>query len=168
MTTEKQKKAAKKNIKKAQAKWKGMTKRQRTLTQPEGRKRKKPGTGGSGKFYRVEVRPKSQFTSFRIHDVGEKGGLERIAGRRSSGTWATHAWLISKDVAHRDGLNLVINDPKTQTVLKSISGNIVHIKGDIFKAHPRKNVPEKDKPTAAQKKAWSENIKKAQETRARK
>ncbi|KKW35696.1 hypothetical protein A2852_00360 [Candidatus Adlerbacteria bacterium RIFCSPHIGHO2_01_FULL_54_23] len=52
-------------------------------------KRKLPGTTGKGKFYRIEVRPKGDFFSFRNQDVGKKGGLERLAGRRSSGSWDT-------------------------------------------------------------------------------
>jgi len=89
MATKKQIAAAKKNIKKAQAAWKAMTPRQRALAQPEGRKRKKPGSTGKGNYFHIEVRPKNQFTSFKTHDVGESGGLQRITGRRSSGSWAT-------------------------------------------------------------------------------
>ena len=33
----------------------------------KGRARKKPGMGGSGKFYRVVVRPKAEFKIFRNH-----------------------------------------------------------------------------------------------------
>jgi len=40
-----------------------------------------------------------------------------------------------------------------------------HVKGDIFEAKDKPNVPEKKKPTEAQKKAWAENIKKAQAAR---
>lgn len=58
--------------------------------------------------------------------------------------------------------NFVFDDQKAASVLKNISGEIIHVKWDIFKAHPRKNVAEKDKPTPAMKKAQSENIKKAQ------
>jgi hypothetical protein len=36
---------------------------------------------------------------------------------------------------------------------------------DIFKATPHKNVTEENKPTAAQKKARAENIKKAKQSR---
>lgn len=166
--TKKQVEAAKKNIKKAQAVWKGMTPRQRALSQPEGRNRKKPGTTGKGDFYRIEIRPKSQFISFRTHDVGEKGGLERVTGHRASGSWATAAWLVSKDDAHvTKDKELVITDDKAQTVFKSLRGPIEHVKGDIFRARPRKNVPEKDKPTPSQKRARLENIQKAQEARAK-
>src|SRR3989344_7225956 len=168
MVTKRQMTAAKKNIKKAQAAWKGMTKRQRTLAphghfhfskpayrqeklvaQPQGRGRKKPGTTGKGKFYRIEVRPKSEFTSFRVQDVGEKGGLERLAGKRSSGSWDTATWLVEKKDAHVKNGHLIITGAKAKSVLKSISGHIYHVKGDIFRAHPRKNVPEASKPTAA-------------------
>lgn len=165
MVTKRQSSAAKKNIKKAQAKWKGMTKRQRTLAQPQGRGRKKPGTTGKGKFYRIEVRPKADFTSFRVQDVGEKGGLERLAGRRSSGSWDTVSWLVSKDDAAVEKGRLVITDPKARSVLKSLSGRIVHVKGDVFKAHPVKNVPEAAKPTRAMRRAQKANIKMAQKAR---
>jgi len=167
MVTTKQKVAAKKNIKKAQAKWKGMTKRQHTLAQPQGRGRTKPGTTGKGKFYRIMVRPKGEFTSFRVQDVGQKGGLERLAGRRSSGSWDTVSWLISKEDAKVKDGHLMITDAKAKSVLKSISGHIYHVKGDIFKAHPRKNVPEAAKPTPAMRRAQKANIKKAQAARKR-
>jgi hypothetical protein len=166
MATRKQRSAAKKNIKKAQRAWKGMSKRQRSLAQPQGRMRKKPGTTGAGKFYRIEVRPKGTFTSFRTQDVGRKGGLERIAGRRSSGSWATATWLVSKKHAHMKGGRLVIDDIKErQSLVKAIRGPIVHVKGDVFRAHPAKNVPEKTKPTAAMRRAQKANIKKAQSAR---
>ena len=51
MATKKQIDAAKKNIKKAQAVWKTMTRRQRALAQPEGRKRQKPGSTGKGEYF---------------------------------------------------------------------------------------------------------------------
>src|SRR5436309_875902 len=109
-----QKSAAKKNIKKAQAKWQSMTHRQHALAQPEGRARKRPGAGG-GKFYRIQVRPKSEFVTFRTQDVGELGHLERLAGKRSSGSWDTQAWLIAKEDAHVHGNTLVIDHPKSRT-----------------------------------------------------
>ncbi len=100
MASNKQKEAAKQNIKKAQQRWQGMTSRQRALAQPEGRKRAKPGTKGEGDYYRIVVRPKEEFTTFRYHDVGDKGHIIRLAGKRSSGSWDTQAWLISKGDAH--------------------------------------------------------------------
>jgi hypothetical protein len=142
-----------------------MTKRQHSLAQPEGRNRKKPGSTGKGKFYHIEVRPKGQFKTFRVQDVGMKGGLERLAGKRPSGSWDTVTWLVSKDKAIIKDGKLVITNPKDRTVLKSLSGPIVHVKGDIFKSHPVKNVPEKDKPTPKQRRAQEENIKLAQQAR---
>lgn len=164
MATEKQKSTARRNIRKAQEKWQSMTKRQHSLAQPEGRGRKRPGAGG-GKFYRIQVRPKSEFVTFRTQDVGEHGHLERLAGKRSSGSWDTQAWLVSKQDAHVSGNTLVIDDPKARTALKQIPGPIIHIKGDVFKAPPRKNIPEAEKPTPAQHRAQRENIKKAQAAR---
>jgi hypothetical protein len=165
MTTTKQREAAQQNIKKAQAKWQSMSKRQHSLAQPEGRKRSKPGTTGEGDYFRIVVRPKQQFTTFRTQDVGEPGGLQRLAGKRSSGSWDTQAWLISKDDAHMEGEQLVADSEDAKNLLDRLGSKPIHEKGDVFKAKSRPNVPEKDKPTKAQQQARQENIKKAQATR---
>ena len=162
MTTKKQKIAARKNIKKAQAKWKGMTHRQHALAQPQGRARQKPGTTGRGKFFRIEVRPKSEFKTFRVQDVGKKGGLERLAGKRGSGSWDTVAWLVSKEDAKIKNRELIIKDIHAKTVLKNLRGPILRVKGDVFRAYPRANIPESAKPTLKQRTAQRANIKKAQ------
>lgn len=130
-------------------------------------KRKAPGSTGKGKFYRIEIRPKGQFTSFRVQDVGKKGGLERLAGHRPSGSWDTVTWLIAKDKAEVVKGHLKITGKKEQSVLKQIKGPVVHVKGDIFHAHPR-NVPEAKKPTPAMRRAQKTNIKKAQAARKKK
>ncbi len=130
-------------------------------------KRKAPGSTGKGKFYRIELRPKGQFSSFRVQDVGKKGGLERLAGHRKSGIWDTVTWLIEKSKADVVNGHLKITGKKEQSVLKQIKGPIVHVKADIFRAHPR-NVPEAKKPTPAMRRAQKSNIKKAQAARTKK
>jgi len=166
MATQKQKRTARKNIKKAQARWRGMSHREHALAQPQGRNRKKPGTGGGGKFYRIVIRPKREFKTFRIQDVGAKGHLERLAGRRSSGSWDTESWLVSKKDAYRKGNSLSFSNAKVATAIrKGTNGPIRHVKGDIFKARPRRNVPEREKPTLAMRRAEMRNIKKAQAAR---
>jgi hypothetical protein len=164
MATHKQKEAAKKNIKKAQAAWQAMSPREHAKAQPEGRARKKPGTGGGGEYYRIVVRPKEGFTTFRYHDVGKPGGIQRLAGKRSSGSWDDQAWLIDKKMAHIERNKLVADTLAAQEVLKEV-GPAKHIKGDIFQGHPRKNIPEREKPTPAQRRAQTENIRKAQKAR---
>jgi len=89
MATKKQIEAAKENIKKAQKAWKEMSHRQHALAQPQGRKRAKVGEPGEGEYFRIIVRPGEEFTTFRYHDVGEKGHILRLAGKRESGSWAT-------------------------------------------------------------------------------
>jgi len=168
MASIKQKKAAKKNIKKAQKKWKSMSSRQHALAQPQGRARKKPGTGGTGKFYRIVVRPKGEFVSFRNHDVGKKGHIQRLAGRRKSGSWATQAWLIAKtDAEIKKGI-LVGKTKHVKEAISKLRTKPKKVKGDIFEAKSRKNVPEKSKPTPAMRKAQMRNIKKAQAARRKK
>ncbi len=161
MATTKQRQAAKKNIKKAQSRWRSMSSRQHARSQPEGRNRQRPGAGG-GNFYRVEVRPKEEFVTFRTQDVGGRGHVERVAGKRASGSWATAAWLIGKEDAHVSGRKLVADSPDAKKVLSKLGSEPVHRSGDRFEAKDRRNVPERSKPTAAQKRARSKNIKKAQ------
>jgi len=168
MASKKQKSAAKKNIKKALAKWKSMTSRQKARAQPQGRARKKPGTGGKGKYYRVVVRPKNQFTSFRAHDVGRKGHIIRLAGRRKNGSWDTQAWLIAKTDAYMKGGKLVGKTSDAKKVLAKLRTKPKKVKGSIMKAKSRRNVPEKKKPTKAMRRAQMRNIKKAQAARRRK
>ncbi len=168
MATEKQTQVAKKNIKKAQARWKSMSSREHSMAQPEGRGRKKPGTTGKGNYYRVEVRPKDEFTTFRTQDVGEQGHLQRVAGKRSSGSWATSTWLISKEDAHVDEGKLVPDTKEAKDLLKKLGTKPVHLSGDRFKAKDRPNVPERAKPTPAQTRARRQNIKKAQAARHKK
>lgn len=165
MATAKQRTAARRNIKKARTRWMGMSHLARAFAQPQGRGRKKPGAGG-GKYFRIELRPTERFSSYRTQDVGRKGHTKRLAGHRSSGSWTTKSWLVSKKDAHMTGKGrLVIDSKTTRKVLGGIRGPIQHIKADVFKARPRKNVPERLKPTHAMRVAQKRNIKKAQRAR---
>jgi hypothetical protein len=167
MTTMKQREAARRNIRKAQAAWRSMSRRQRSRAQPEGRARQKPGMGGQGNYYHVTVRPKKEFATFRTHDVGEPGHIQRVAGKRSSGSWDTLKWLISKQDAHVEGGRLIADTQEVEKVLATLGSQPVHVKGNVFKAEPRPNVPEREKPTPAQQRARRANIKKAQAARRR-
>lgn len=60
---------------------------------------------------------------------------------------------------------LVADNSGVKKVLAELGSRPVHLKGDIFEARPRPNVAEDEKPTPAQKRARSENIKKAQAAR---
>ena len=165
MATERQREAARRNVKKAQAAWKAMSHTERARAQPQGRGRKKPGTVGGGEFYRIVVRPKEQFQTFRTQDVGDPGGLERVAGKRESGSWDTQAWLVSKKDAHKSGNRLVPDSQDAKNLFAKLGSTPLHVKGDVFKAKDRPNVPEREKPTPAMRRARAANIKKAQAAR---
>src|SRR5437879_12071219 len=107
MATQKQRAAARENIKKAQATWQAMSHTEHARAQPQGRGRKKPGTTGEGEFYHIQVRPKEEFVTFRTQDIGGPGHIERRAGKRESGSWSTQAWLVSKQDAHMEGDRLI-------------------------------------------------------------
>lgn len=100
--------------------------------------RRAPGSTGKGDFYHIVIRPADEFVFFRNQDVGERGGLERIAGKREDGSWDTQAWLIAKENAHiaKNG-RLVIDEADERSILEHINGPITHVEGDIFKATPR-------------------------------
>jgi len=141
-----------------------MTPTSRSKAPPAGR-RAKPGSTGEGDFYHIEVRPKTDFRTFRNQDVGRKGGIERVAGKRSTGSWDTQKWLIGKELAHVEDGRLVPDSEHARKVLAELGSKPVHVGGDRFKAAPRPNVPESKKPTPAQRRAQQRNIRKAQAAR---
>src|SRR5438067_8084427 len=147
MATEKQRQAARRNVKKAQAAWKGMSHTEHARAQPQGRGREKPGTKGGGEFYRIQVRPKDEFVTFRTQDVGGPGHVERLAGKRQSGSWDTQAWLVSKRDAHLEGDRLVPDTADARNLLAKLGSEPRHVKGHVFEARDRPNVPEAEQPT---------------------
>lgn len=125
--------------------------------------RAEPGSRGSGEFYHIVVRPKGRFATFRTHAVGRYS--RRVAGKRASGSWDTVKWLIRKEDAHAEKGKLVADTPGARKILKQLGSAARQTKGDRFEAKPRRNVPEKEKPTAAQRRAQRRNIRNAQRTR---
>lgn len=127
--------------------------------------RRKPGASGKGAFFHIEVRPKGEFVTFRNQDVGGRGGIERVAGRRESGSWDTQKWLIGKEHAHVESGKLIGDTSEARKVLRTLGSTPTHLGGDRFRAAPRRDIPESEKPTPAQKRAWQRNIRKAQTAR---
>jgi len=135
----------------------------RKQTAPEKKTRRaKPGARGGGRFFHIEVRPRSEFVLFRMQDVGGLGGIERLAGQRPSGSWDTVKWLIGKRHAHVERGRLVADSDEARKVIGMLGSAPRHVLGDRFKAKPRANIPESMKPTTAQRRAQLANIKKAQ------
>jgi len=126
------------------------------------RKRAKPGSRGGGRFFHIEVRPSKQFVAFRVQDVGGPGGLERVAGQRASGSWDTAKWLVEKTQAHVEHGRLVPDSLEAKKLFASLGSSPIHVDGDRFRAKPRRNIPEDEKPTPAMRRAQLANIKKAQ------
>ena len=124
--------------------------------------RAKPGARGAGGFFHIQVRPKREFVSFRNQDVGARGGIERVAGRRANGSWDTQKWLIGKSEAHRAGKRLSPDTAAARKVLGQLGSLPHHLGGDRFIAKPRRKIPAAEKPTPAMRRAQAANIKKAQ------
>lgn len=128
---------------------------------PSARKRAKPGSRSGGRFFHIELRPSNQFVAFRVQDVGAPGGVERVAGQRASGSWDTAKWLVEKSHAHVEDGHLIADSLEAKKLLKSLGSAPVHVAGDRFRASPRRDIPEAEKPTPAMRKAQAANIKKA-------
>lgn len=109
--------------------------------------RKKPGSTGKGDYYHIELLPKTGFVSFRTQDVGDPGHIQRVAGKRASGSWATVKWLVGKKDAHVRGENLVPDSKDAKELIKQLGVKPVHVSGDRFKAKTT------DKPLARAKNA---------------
>jgi hypothetical protein len=125
-------------------------------------RRARPGSCSAGRFFHIEVRPAREFVRFRVQDVGEPGGVQRLAGQRAGGSWDTQKWLIEKTDAHIENEQLAPDSAEARKVLASLGSRPVHVTGDRFKAKPRRNIPQADKPTPAMRRAQLKNIKKAQ------
>lgn len=123
-------------------------------------KRAKPGSSGEGDFYHIEILPSSGFVTFRNQDVGEKGGLERVAGQRKDGSWETVKWLVEKKDAHVENGYLVPDNEAAENLFKEFARKPRRTEGDRFDA-------KKVQPTPAQTRARKANIKKAQAARRR-
>jgi hypothetical protein len=126
------------------------------------RRRAKPGSSGKGRFFHIQVRPKSQFARFRVQDIGARGGIERVSGQRSNGSWDTVKWLVEKTHAHIHGGRLIADSTEARKLLRSLGSAPVQTTGDRFRAKPRTNIPEREKPTPKQRRASLKNIRKAQ------
>ncbi len=118
-----------------------MSNTERVRAVPHGSGSKTPGTYDEGKFFRIGVRPKSDFVTFRIQDVGEPGGIERLAGKRASGTWDTVSWLVNKDLAHIEGDHLVADHSDAKELFGILGSSPKQITGDLFVAEDRPNIP---------------------------
>ena len=129
---------------------------------PSPRKRAKPGSRGGGRFFHIELRPSADFVAFRVQDVGTAGGVERVAGLRATGSWDTAKWLVEKSHAHVADGRLVPDSLEAEKLFKSLGSAPVQVSGDRFRAKPRRDIPEGEKPTPAMRRAQRENIKKAQ------
>ena len=104
-------------------------------------RRAKPGARGAGGFFHIQVRPKSEFVSFRNQDVGARGGIERVAGRRANGSWDTQKWLIGKSEAHRAGKRLAPDTRGRAQGAGQLGSLPRHLGGDRFIAKPRRKIP---------------------------
>lgn len=128
--------------------------------QSKKRTRKAPGSGGRGDYYHVEVRPGEEFVTFQTQDVGRRGHIQRVAGKRSSGYWATVKWLIGKEDAHIQDQKLIPDTKAAKNVIEQLGSQPVRLIGDRFRAKPKPNVSETIRPTPVQGRARTARQKK--------
>ena len=112
------------------------------MAQGQDRPYAEPGPRLKGDYFRIVVRPESEFSRFRRYDVGEKGHAQRVAGKRGDGTWDTQAWLINKDEAHLEGGTLVGDTAEARLVIAALGSAPRHVEGDSFDAQPGIGAPQ--------------------------
>lgn len=95
--------------------------------------RKRPGTKSTGHYYRIVLKPSDNFITFRNHDVGDPGHIQRLVGKKRNGSWDTQAWLVSKKDAHKQGDSFVADTKDAKDLLKDLGAQPKHVKGDVFK-----------------------------------
>jgi hypothetical protein len=165
MASAAQRRAAKRNIRKAQAAWRGMSPRAHARRQPSGRGRAKPGDPR-----RRSVLSRRGPAAARVPDLPHAGhrqeGRHRACRRQALERVLGHA-EISKEHAHRVRRRLVPDTADARKVLKILGAPPRHVGGDRFKAKDRPDVPERKKPTPAMRRARTRNILKAQAARGR-
>jgi hypothetical protein len=127
----------------------GPTKERNTVARP----RKAPGSTGKGDYYHIQVRSRTGYVAFRTQDVGAPGHIQRVAGRTAAGSWSTVKWLIGKADAHVEGGRLVPTTRAARSVLEELDTEPIHLRGDLFKARSRANMPAPEKPAPAQQSA---------------
>ena len=101
--------------------------------------RKSPGSSGQGNYYHIELRRNEDFETFRTQDVGDPGHIQRVAGKREGGSWATVKWLIEKSDAHVEDGRLVGDTQDAKDLLRRLRSRPVHLSGDRFEAKPRRS-----------------------------
>src|SRR5687768_2498648 len=105
-----------------------------TKSQAKTTTRKKPGSTGEGDYYHVEVTPNKGFVTFRTQDVGRRGHIQRVAGKKENGSWETVKWLIGKKDAHVRGEKLVPDTKGAKDLIQELGVQPIHVSGDRFKA----------------------------------
>jgi hypothetical protein len=67
-------------------------------------------------YYRIKVRPKNQFSTFRIEHLTENDSIQ-ITGRLADGSWGTQQWLINKGDVRLEKGKLVADDERIQNAI---------------------------------------------------
>ena len=122
--------------KQAQQTGREMTPQELEMAQAQDRPYAEPAPRLEGDCFRIVVRPEGEFSALRYHDVGEKGHAQRIAGKRSDGTWDTQAWLIHKEEAHIEGDILVGDTADARMVLQALGSVPRHVEATTLKPRP--------------------------------
>jgi hypothetical protein len=98
---------------------------------------------------------------FRVQDLGEPGDVKRVAGKRASGSWDAVKGLVQKGHAHREVGHLAPDSEEARDLFSNLASAPVQVEGDRFRAQPRRDIPEAEKPTPKMRRAQPANIKKA-------
>ena len=140
--------AARRNIKKSQVMWQSMTPRQHSRANPrtradETRRHRRRRVLSHHRAAEGAVRdlPHSRCRRTETHSASGRQMCKWVVGHADvAGEQGRHA--------HREGRRLVPDTKDAKNLFAKLSTSPKHVKGDIFEAKDRLNVPEREKPTA--------------------
>ncbi len=88
---------------------------------------------GQGEYFRIIIRPSSDFIKLRMEASADADVIQQINGKRADGRWNTQSWLIHKSAAHLEADKLVADNQHAKKLLQALDHKMVLIEKDTFK-----------------------------------
>lgn len=104
-----------------------------TTVKPERRTKNLENRFEEGTYYRIIMRPRSNFVSVRSETPTGLNKIQQINGKAPNGQWSTQSWLVRKDGARIENEVLIGDTKAIRSLLKALNGIVQRTKGDEFK-----------------------------------
>lgn len=86
-----------------------------------------------GEYFRIIVRPRKKFLTFKSEPISSDGMLQQIHGQLPDKRWSTYAWLVNKQGAKAQEKTLVATTTSVTHLFRALNKKIIHVKDDTYK-----------------------------------